>query len=613
LASKIRVMPEQLANQIAAGEVVERPASVVKELVENSLDAGARRIVVEVQSGGRQSIRVTDDGEGMSPDDALLALERHATSKIRTEADLWRVASLGFRGEALPAIASVSRLTIATRQRDRLSGVTVKATGGEVREVVESGLPEGSSIEVRDLFFNTPGRRKFLRSPKTETAHIAETLTRLALWQPGVYFELRESDKSVLRVAAAESIPERIGALLGREVLSALFPFELQTSFFHLHGYASSPAYSRSAAKHIFPYINRRYVRDRLLVGSVTGAYDGHLIKGRFPVAAFNLEIDPELVDVNVHPAKAEVRFRQPAGVFEGVRRALRQALADKFGAASVGAGFLALGGRTAMPWPERAPAGDASPTIFPERVTSPARPPLTEREPARNQSPLFHERNSHTPTKMDWDVGIRSDEPEPEIGRFSSLAIIGQLNNSYIVCESRVGAGSMILIDQHAAHERINYERLRREMLEGAVNLQNLLLPIALELRPVESRALEKIIDDLARLGVVVTSFGQDAWRIEAVPAMLSDGDARLLVLDCLEHVRETGTIGKPAERLESILILAACHGSIRAGQALTMTLMREILHGLDHCEQPMNCPHGRPTVREYPLDEIERVFARR
>ncbi len=594
MASKIRIMPEQLANQIAAGEVVERPASVVKELLENSIDADAHRILIEVEDGGRRLVRVTDDGCGMNPDDALLSLERHATSKIRTEADLWRIRSLGFRGEALGAVASVSRLTLSSRERGALAGSVVKVVGGEVREVTEAGLPEGTSLEVRDLFFNTPGRRKFLRSAKTEIGHIAEVVIQLALWRPGVYVELRDDGREVLRVPATDSIPERIGALLGREVLGHLFPLEAEYPFFALRGFASNPDYNRSSPKNVFPYINGRHVRDRVLVSAVTGAYEGHLLKGRYPVAVFNIVIDPELVDVNVHPTKAEVRFRQPAGVFDGVRRSVAKSLATRFGAAE-GAGFLAQFGRS------------TSSLQTPESTAKPAESPAMEPQPA-----WFGERPiAHTPTRL--DIAVPVDVPEPEVGRFGNLAIIGQFADNYILCENRATGASLLLIDQHAAHERVNYERLRRQVLRESMEVQNLLLPMELELRPVESQALAAIVDDLARVGVVVSPFGDHAWRIEAVPALLGNADARMLVLDCLEQVRETSTAGKPAERLESILILAACHGSVRAGQALTMAQMREILRGLDTCEQPTSCPHGRPTIREYPLAEIERAFGRR
>jgi DNA mismatch repair protein MutL len=588
-------MSEQLANQIAAGEVVERPASVVKELVENALDAEAHRLLIETEDGGRRLIRVTDDGTGMSADDALLSLERHATSKIKTEADLWRITSLGFRGEALGAIASVCRLALMTRERGALSGALVKAVGGEVREATEAGLPEGTSVEVRDLFFNTPGRRKFLRSAKTELAHIAEVVIQLALWRPGVYVELRDDGRDVLRVPATESIPERIGALLGREVLGHLFAIDAEYPFFSISGFASNPDFNRSSPKNIFPYINGRHVRDRVLVSAVSGAYEGHLLKGRYPVAVFNVHIDPELVDVNVHPTKAEVRFRQAAGVFEGVRKATARALSARFGAAE-GAGFLARYGRStsALQEPNATETGDAKPA------------------PAMNEQPAwFDRRPQHTPTRM--DIVLPPDQPEPQVGRFANLAIIGQLADNYILCENRAAGGSLLLIDQHAAHERVNYERLRRQMESGAIEVQNLLLPLELELRPVESQALEAIVDDLARVGVVVAPFGPHAWRIEAAPALLDTADARRLVLDCLEQARETGTAGKPAEPLESILILAACHGSVRAGQALTLAQMREILRGLDTCEQPTSCPHGRPTIREYPLAEIERAFGRR
>lgn len=601
MASKIRIMPEQLANQIAAGEVVERPASVVKELVENAVDAGANRIIIEVEAGGRSLIRVTDNGSGMGPDDALLCLERHATSKIMREEDLWRVSSLGFRGEALGAIASVSRLLIAAREKDSLAGVTLKAVGGDVKEVKEAGLPVGTSIEVRDLFFNTPGRRKFLRSAKTEMGHIAEAVIRQALWQPGVYFELKDGEKTVLQVPATDSIPERIGVLLGREAMSHFFHFEKEFPFFSVEGYASNPDYSRSSGKSIFPYVNRRHVRDRILIGSVTNAYAGHLIKGRYPVAVFNIAIDPELVDVNVHPAKAEVRFRKPADVFAGVRNVLGGALAARFGTGKK-EGFLAGYGRSTSKPEVKEPLAPASTLAFGETNL------VSGQTTAKT---LFGEEVRHVPTKLDLE--ITPDESETEVRRFADLAVIGQLADSYIVCENRTGAGSLLIIDQHAAHERINYEKLRSDMLDGSVEVQNLLLPVALELRPVESEAISKIVDDLARVGVVVASFGPDSWRIEAIPAILSESDARMLVLDCMEQVQETGTAGKPAQRLEAILVTAACHGSVRAGQALTIQQMREILRGLDRCERPMSCPHGRPTVREFPLDEIERAFHRR
>jgi len=599
---KIRVMPEQLANQIAAGEVVERPASVVKELVENALDAGATRILVETEEGGRELIRVTDNGSGMNAADAALCLARHATSKIGVEADLWRIATLGFRGEALPAIASVSEFSLATREVDAVAGSLVRADGGRIVGAQEAGLPAGTSVEVKRLFFNTPGRRKFLKSAGTELGHVAETITRLALWRPGVYFELRDGGKRVVQAPATESIPERLGALLGRQIMGHLFALEEELPFFKLQGYATNPDFSRGSARHIFPYVNRRYVRDKLLLGAVTGAYTSHLIKGRYPVVVLNVEIDPALVDVNVHPAKAEVRFRRADGVFQNIRGTLSRALNARF-VAPDHVGFVERFGRSVSALPENGSAAR------PEASRSfPVGPPPPH---AMSQGEMLPERLPHRPTRLDLEAP--REEPEPELGRFAGLAIIGQLADSYIVCESRIGSGGLILIDQHAAHERINFERLRRGALSGSVEVQNLLLPIALELRPVESRALEVVREDLARIGVVVEPFGKDSWRIEAVPAIITDTAARDLVMDGIEHVRETGTAGQPEQRLEAILILAACHGSVRAGQALTMAQMREILRGLDGCERPMTCPHGRPTVREYPLDEIERTFARR
>jgi DNA mismatch repair protein MutL len=596
MTGRIHVMSDQLANQIAAGEVVERPASVVKELVENALDAGATRILVEVEDGGRELIRVTDNGQGMSPDDAQLCLSRHATSKIRTEEDLWRIASLGFRGEALPAIASVSRLKLATKETGALIGTELSAEGGRIERVGEAGLPDGSVIEIADLFFNTPGRRKFLSSSRTELGHIAEAMIRAALWRPGVYFELRDGKKQTLQAPSTESLPERIGALLGRDLLAHLFEFEETFPFFTLRGFATNPDFHRGSSKHVFPYVNARHVRDRVLLGALTGAYEGHLIKGRYPVAVFNIEIDPAMVDVNVHPAKAEVRFRKPAGVFENLRRATRNALAERF-APTAGRGFLAQYGRSTSQFesPGQTPGGQHGLLDTPGHQTE-AFQPLPPH---------------HTPTRL--DIEVDADRPEPEIGKFSALSIIGQLADSYIVCESRSGYGSLLVVDQHAAHERINYEHLHKGIEHGALEVQNLLLPLTIELRPVESKALETIADQLARMGVVVAPFGPTSWRLEAGPAILTETQARDVVMDAIEHVRQTGTGGNPAARMEAILITAACHGSVRAGQALTMAQMREILRGLDGCVQPTTCPHGRPTIREYPLDEIERAFARR
>ncbi|MDP8224811.1 MAG: DNA mismatch repair endonuclease MutL [Candidatus Lernaella stagnicola] len=603
MSSRIHVMTDQLANQIAAGEVVEKPASVVKELVENALDAGATRVIVEVEDGGRQLIRVTDNGHGMTAEDAALSLRRHATSKIRTEADLWRIATLGFRGEALPAIASVSRLTLETKETDAMVGATIEAEGGEIRATGEAGIPAGTVLAVRDLFFNTPARRKFLRSSKTELSHVAEAITRLALWRPGVYFEFSEAGKTIMQVPATESLPERISALLGRQVLSHLFEFTESFPFFEMHGYATNPDFHRGSTKHIFPYINQRHVRDRVLIAAVTGAYAGHLIKGRYPAAVFNIEIDPSLVDVNVHPAKAEVRFRQPAGVFENLRRTLKNALAARF-VQPADRGFLSQYGRSAESVPSGTPehaATDSAPSAGGDLFRIPG-------HQGDLHAPALPQ---HTPTRL--DIEVNADAPEPEIGRFSGLHIIGQFVDSYIVCENRAGAGSLLLIDQHAAHERINYERLRQGMLGGAVEVQNLLIPLTLELRSVEEKALQVVLEDLGRIGVVVEPFGPGSWRLEAAPAILHEGQARDVVLDAIEHVRQTGTGGNAAERIEAILITASCHGSVRAGQALTVPQMREILRGLDGCEQPTTCPHGRPTIREYPLDDIERAFARR
>ena len=613
MASRIRILSEQLANQIAAGEVVERPASVVKELVENALDAGAGRIVVQTRAGGKSLIQVTDDGAGMNRDDLLLALERHATSKIQHADDLFAISTMGFRGEAVPAIASVSKMKIASREKDALSGYEVYAEGGEVLSANEAGLPQGTSVEVRSLFFNTPARRKFLKSASVELSHVADVVTRTALPLGDVYFELVDSGNTILRVPASPDPVGRIAALLGKDVARSLIPVSGQFDHFELTGFAGSPEILRSNARQIFFFVNGRYVRDRLVFGALRRAYEGHIPKGRHPVTILMLSIDPEYVDVNVHPAKLEIRFRKGPKVYDGIVSAVGSALMERFGTARPKSVFdpLPAGAfgdrhpaRSGARWdyhPEQPPSETSRATPDIQVKDQPAHPP---------QRNLWPTTQLHRTTRLSEVVQPEADPPQA--GPFSSLEIVGQLLASYIVCQSNRQPGSLVLIDQHAAHERILFEKLSADYYNSAVSVQALLLPVTLELPHSDSAVLQKIAPELKKAGVEVEPFGSGTFRIVALPAVVSEGQGTQLVFDCIERARETGRAR--AERLaDDLLELVACHSAVRAGQALSVQMMREILRGLDRCDMPGSCPHGRPTTKEIPLEDIERFFGRR
>ncbi len=607
MPSKVRLLSENVANMIAAGEVVERPASVVKELVENSLDAGASRVLVDVRTGGRKLISVVDNGSGMTPDDALLSLERHATSKISSEKDLFSVSSLGFRGEALPAIASVCRLSLRTAAKGSDHGTRIFAEGGTVKEVTEEAVPPGTQVEVADLFFNTPGRRKFLRSPETELTHIVETLTRLVLPKDGVFFRLRQEGKTLLQVAGTDDQPARIASLLGKDAGLGLNKLSWEGPHFRLEGFISGPETTRSSAGQLFVYCNGRFLRDRLITHAINTGYRGHVLKGRDPVVVLMIEIPPELVDVNVHPTKSEVRFRKPSGVYEGIVAAIDQTLRTRFGApeATLGQTFEQAAG----PSPPTAPH-DAQEEK--QRIED-----AIHRFTTAHTSSLFRDPRQPSTKELDVaaraDVGLAPQDVPDEEGAFSRMAIAGQIFNNYIVCETRDSKGMMVLIDAHAAHERILFEKLKKDYEDSAVAVQGQLMPITLELRRLEAAALKNSLPTLAKVGIEVENFGGDTFRITAIPAILSPGEAEGAVRECIEKKMETGQNAPMDSVIDKFLAVLACHSAVRSGQELTIAQMREILRGLDRVPNAGSCPHGRPTFWAVPLSEIEKRFKRR
>jgi DNA mismatch repair protein MutL len=566
----IRILSEKVAAQIAAGEVVERPASVVRELIDNSVDAGANRILIKIENGGRSLIRVADNGTGMDRDDLLLCTERHATSKISDLSDLFSVRTLGFRGEAIPSIAAVSRMVITSRTLENLVGFRLALQGGKIKDIEETGAPVGTTVEVKDLFFNTPARKKFLRSADTETDHIVDTLSRIALPFTTLSFRLDERDKTLLSLPSVDSDVSRLSALFGHEVAGIMIPIERELHGLRLNGYLSLPERDRSRGDHLFVYVNRRSVRERLLTHAVIEGYGSRLMKGRYPYAVIFIQIDPALVDVNVHPAKQEVRFHQNRLVHDAVKTVVDESLRHE---------------ATAL---FHVPA-----------------PPLerTETKIGRIAEPL-----GEYATHLTEESVFR--EPEPQVPRMikESPVVLGQLKETYILCETRQG---LLLVDQHAAHERRLYEKLKRSYEKSSLECQPFLIPPRVEFSPLESRTILKKIGELSELGITLEHFGGETFLVRAVPSLLVDVHWESFLRELIPILEEPGAM-KGDQLVDGLLALMACHGAIRAGQRLSMEEMVSLVEQLDEAEVPTNCPHGRPVFKRLSFYEIEKMFRR-
>jgi DNA mismatch repair protein MutL len=576
---RIQVLDAQTAAQIAAGEVVTRPAAVVKELVENALDAGARHISVDLEEGGRRRLRVVDDGWGMTPEEAPLALLRHATSKIRQEEDLLCISTLGFRGEALPSIAQVSRLELLTRTPGTSGGWRILAEAGEVRESQVAAAPDGTQVTVEDLFFNTPVRRKFLKSRQAEQAHILETMRHLALGYPEVHFRLTAGKKTLLAAPAAQTLVERVASVYGAEVAEHLLPFAQEGGPWAVAGAVSMPDYTVASSRFQVLLVNRRVVQDRILGATVKAAYQGLLPRGRHPVVVVSLTLPPEQVDVNVHPAKAEVRFRDPGKVYALLLGALRQGLGSLTGETphyrvtwQPGSLALAQDPGAAQPAPATSPAWSAP--LAPAPVTP---SPHIDVQP---QSPGF---------------------------RFQDLHLIGQLQNTYILAQSPEG---LVLIDQHAAHERVLYETL--EVSTDGTPRQSLLFPQVVEVSPAQADWVGENLELLAHCGLLLEPFGGASFLVTAVPAWLAQANLEALVLDLVENLAPVKSQASPQAVQEQVRTVLACHGAVRAGQKLAPEEMTALLGQLDGLTVSSHCPHGRPLWRLLPYADIRQGFRR-
>lgn len=604
---KIHILPEELCNKIAAGEVVERPSSVVKELVENSLDAGAKNIFVDLESGGKRLIRVTDDGCGMNRQDAFLSFERHSTSKIMTDSDLFALKTLGFRGEALASIASVSRLRLKTCDNDNGLGQQIYAEGGKIKQAEEVGLPQGTSVEVRNLFFNLPARKKFLRKEQTELGHVADVVTKQALANPDVSFCLKHNGHLLIELRREKGLRERVSALLGRSLLKDLLPIDCTSATdLKLGGLLSQPQLNRSAANHIYTFINGRYIRDRVVQHAVMEGYRHLLMKGRYPIAVLFLEMDPATVDVNVHPTKHEVRFREQSLVHDFIAASIKTTLspAQWLSTASIPSpgikGFTESIDQQSDPSSQLSAAGGYSCAEH------------KAKQPNYSQSIYQNEPQPQKQIERVREILHQTQDVLPgsqDRGFFSQLQILGQYHQSYLLCQD---GDDLVLIDQHAAHERVGFEKLKVSYREGTIPVQTLLFPDILELDFNSAAALNENLSELIRLGFEVEPFGGKSFVLKAVPQLLGHTSAVRLVVDVALELERVGRTGQLRDSIDDILILMACHSVIRANQALSNVEIKALFAELDKIDFKANCPHGRPVLQRMTLNEVERLFRR-
>ncbi len=585
----IRRLPPQLVSQIAAGEVVERPASVVKELLENSLDAGATRITVEVEQGGVRLIRVRDNGSGIPPDQLGLALARHATSKITSFDDLQRVASLGFRGEALPSIASVSRLTLTSRPDGEETGWRISNDGDAIAgPPTPARHPPGTSVEVRDLFYNVPARRKFLRSDRSEFGHIEEHLRRLALSRFPVGFSLWHGRKPILQVEPAVTPTEqaqRVAELCGREFSAASVFFQRSERDLRLWGWLGLPAVSRAQADLQYFFVNARPVRDRIIAHALRQAYQDILYQDRQPAALLYLELDPAAVDVNAHPAKQEVRFRAAAQIHQFIRNSVQSVLAE-------------AGPGIATP---PAPQAGAQLWSWGQARAGASRAP----EPVAERRAAYGRLHPPASAQAEFAADPAQVAPEPPPLGYA----LGQLHGVYVVAENPQG---LVIVDMHAAHERILYERLKTALLAGAIQTQTLLTPVTLTVSAQEQRQAEEHGALFAKAGLELTPLGPDTLAVRQIPALLAASDIAGLVRDMLADLAAQDTSDRTETALLALLAHLACHQALRAHRPLNLLEMNALLRDMERTERSGQCNHGRPTWIQVTLDELDRLFRR-
>ena len=567
---------------------MERPASVVKELIENSIDAGATEIFIDIEEAGRRLIRITDNGIGMSKEDVGTAFQRHATSKIADDADLESIRTMGFRGEALSSIASVSHVRLLSAMKGATSGALIEIEGGKVRAISEAAAPQGTTLEIGHLFYNTPARRKFLKSPATEFSHILTTVSRQAMAHPAIRFRLIHNKKGVLDLPPALSIKERVFQLSGGEIAESLIEFDGGRDSVHVQGLIGRPGSTRSDKTYQDFFVNRRAVKNPSLTHALYSAYGDMLMRDRHPIAFIFLEIDPALVDVNVHPAKAEVRFRNQSQLHDLVRDVIREGLRGM---------------------------GPSSATTHADGVRESMSNYLQSAEcGARNaewRNAISRSAALGQTQQMNYSAGPDANFTHSELRTPLSALLhpLAQVHDSFIIAQSQEG---MAIIDQHAAHERVLFERLQGQFGAGQIPVQDLLVPDQIELGPAQSTVLAEYLPELSRLGFLVEDFGNNVFMIKAVPVLLVGANYKQLLLDILDEVNVHGKSGKIEEVRDEMLSVMACHPAIKVHRHLDQREMEQLLADLFKCRMPHTCPHGRPTVVRFSLAEIMRMFKR-
>src|SRR5438067_1270843 len=599
--SRIKLLPETVASQVAAGEVVERPASVVKELVENSIDAGARKIDILIRRGGISLVRVMDDGCGMDRDDALLSLERHATSKIRSVSDLEAIATLGFRGEALPSIASVSRFRLTTREKDAVAGTEVIVNGGKIDIVRDGGEAPGTQVEVRSLFYNVPARRKFLRTENTESRNIEHQLHLQATGHPDIAFTFARDDRVILQLPATATLNDRIRDLYGNDLVAQLLPLKGSTSSqIRISGLIGQAGLGRQTRAQQLVFVNGRAIESPLITSAVREGYHTALMKGQYPVTFLFLELDPGAVDVNVHPAKREVRFRDPNGIRQAVARAIQETLAR--GRADWQEKFRAPVAATATP--------SAAPFSEPKGGSPPCELPELEREFAlRGQRSI----EVAAPAPMPAQV-IRRDQFDSK-EQFKSrpqqqFQIIGVLNKLYVLMEN---ADGLVLVDQHAAHERVLFEELRGRMEEQGVPSQKLLISQTFELPPRDADWIEQNMSILQKMGIGIESFGPNTFKIDSLPGFLNVTDGAQFMRKVIDDLKSATDRSSPMRLGEDMIAKSVCRHAVKANDPLRYLEVEKLIQDLLGCDLPYCCPHGRPTMIQISNAELEKKFGRK
>ncbi len=594
---QIRVLSDDLANQIAAGEVVERPASVVKELVENSIDAGATLIRLDIEGGGKKKIRIMDNGMGMAPEECLLAFSRHATSKISRFEDLESIQSLGFRGEALPSIASVAKVRCTSARSESEGGKLIVVEGGELVEQKDVACPRGTTLEVAQLFYVTPARSKFLKGDSTEFSHITQVITQQALANPHIQFHLTHNGREVINTLPTDQLHYRIAELFGPDLAKSLLEVEAQSGDYHLSGFVSSPVYTRSSRNAQYCFINGRFVRDKVILHATQQGYSHLLPKGQHPAMFLYLMMDPKLLDVNVHPSKAEVRFAFQQDVHQFVAHGVRAALEKNQQV------DLTARDETDIPLQEPSQSYSPRPSYQPPQWTS---PPPVQGDLSQALRTMLRP-DSESTQQVTWF----DKAPTPVSNLiYSEFEPLGQLDRSFIIMQGKQG---VLVVDQHVAHERILYERFRSAAKNRKVEVQKLLFPLPIELSPEETEVLTPHLTRLLDLGLELELFGKNEFLLRSVPAILKNGDHEKLLRETIESLPKDAHEDVLNEKYEDVLIMMSCRNAIKVNHTLNLDQIRKLIFDLEQTSMPYTCPHGRPISLLFDMDDILKKFLRK